>query len=308
MFAQRPASTTWELLTVAGPPPLNLWAWFKPVHAPNSVAIQTPPQLWQVPGGCRCNLRQLADAADIDWLMGWTIAGQFYPVNEQTTAYLDLPLPAPVPGVEPIVILWANVPAESAAPVIPFAMAPTGVVVPAAGAVAAADGQTAIMLDQIESYWHNVLLLDAEIRRARMQLEQCMSRVNSLNRDLNTDEALAADNADKKDWQDARRWLRDSAASLSRSIKEIDVGILSGAGQRHRFEDIIKQHVEPRIPFPGLPQAVLDFEMLHKSAKNVLTAAQTALNKGSADGERRANAVLQRIAVKARSKRNKSRS
>ena len=128
-----------------------------------------------------------------------------------------------------------------------------------------------------------------------------------LNRDLKPEEHLAADNADKKDWQDARRWLRDASAVLAKSIKQIDTGIISGAGQRHRFADIIQQYVEPRRLFPGLKQAVIDFEMHHRTVKNVLMAAQAALNKGSADGERRANTVLNRIAAKMRQRRSNTR-
>ncbi len=51
----------------------------------------------------------------------------------------------------------------------------------------------------------------------------------------------------------------------------------------------------------------MDFEIHHKSAKNVLQAAQTAINKGNSDGERRANAVLQRIHQKARQKSSQTR-
>ena len=163
------------------------------------------------------------------------------------------------------------------------------------------------LFETIASLWLAIQHIETDVRRVRSQLEQATSKLSSLNRDLNPEERLAADNLDKKDWMDARRWLRDSAAVLSKSIKQIDTGIISGAGQRHRFEDIVQQYVEPRIPFPGLKQSVTDFEMHHRTAKNVLMAAQTALSKGSADGERRANTVLQRIAGKVRQRRNNAR-
>lgn len=318
-FSQRPASLQWEacpLLQTAGP---MAWIWFKPPQAPQSVAIRLGPELWQaaevVP---RLTVRTFAAISGINQLQGWTLYGHYVALDPSTEPLLDTLLPTPMMGVDPLLVLWpqrsiTEPPVREVgtppALVPPMMMAPYTASLPVAygtGAGAATPEERA-MLEQIAEYWRVILQLDTEIRRVRMQLEQSVSKVSSLNRELNNEEALAADNADKKDWQDVRRWLRDCAAGLSRSIKEIDIGVMSGAGQRHRFEDMMKQFVEPRIPFAGLPQAVTDFEMFHKSAKNVISAAQSALNKGTADGERRANLVLQRIAGKVRQKRSKAR-
>ncbi len=305
MFEQRSPSTQWEPIPLVPGGPFSLWGWFKPAHAPASVALRTPPELWRNPDIVpHLTVRQLAEATGIDWLHSWMVYGQPYVVDERTEPLLDMPIPTPPAGIDPLVVLWTHpVPAAVASPVV-------GSVLPAASiasGVLPAGVDPTPMFEQIEYYWTAVLQIESDVRRARMQLEQAVGKLASLNRDLNTEEALAADTLDKKEWQDTRRWLRDCMGGLSRSIKEIDVGTLSGAGQRHRFEDLIKNFVQPRIPFPGLPQAVIDFEMHHKTAKNVLTAAQTALNKGSTDGERRANMVLQRIAGKVRQRRSKAR-
>jgi hypothetical protein len=294
-FAARPPSTLWEPIPV-GTGGLAVWAWFKPPHAPQSVTLQLPPEAWQRPEWLALlTLRQLAAAVGLPALQGWTYGGQAVALDPASAPWLDQPLPPPVAGLEPSLILW--VPWEvTAQPTM--AAAPGG---------AAVSGDHEIMFQQMAGYWQALLQLESDLRRVRMQLEQAVSRLSSLNRDLSSEEALAADNQDKKDWQDARRWLRDGAHGLNRSIKEIDIGIISGAGQRHRFDDLMKQHVIPRIPFAGMPQAVVDFEMLHKTAKNVLASAQTVLAKGSADGERRAQAVLNRIGQKQRQRRNKAR-
>ena len=282
---------------------LSVWGWFKPPHAPNSVALQLPPEIWQHPAAAALNVRQLALVTGIDALQGWSVYSQQFPLDERTAPLIDVPIPSPPPGVDPLVILWANIPV---APVLtaPLPIAGASGMAHAMGVVS---GNESSLFEQMEFNWNAILQIESDLRRIRMQLEQAISRVSSLNRDLNTDEAMAADNNDKKDWQDARRWLRDSASGISRSVKEIDVGLLSGAGQRNRFEDMIRDHVRPRVPFPNVEQAAIDFEMFHKSAKNVMQAAQTALAKGTADGERRANAVLRRIASKARTKRSQRR-
>lgn len=302
-FSLRLPSTNWEPVPISSQPPLAVWGWFKPPQAPNSVVLQTPPELWRA--GQALTVRHLAAAAGIEALIGWTVYGQHMVWDEQTAALLDLPLPCPAVGGDAQVILW------SAATAATSVMAPP-VATPAYSAPGAAGDlrpgeDPGPLFDLIASYWSAIQHIEIDVRRARKQLEQALARLTGLNRDLNTEEAAAADNLDKKDWQDARRWLRDGAAGLSRCIKEIDIGALSGAGQRHRFEDIFNRYVQPRIPFPGLQQAVIDFEMHQKTAQSVLQSAQSALSKGSADGERRANAVLQRIAGKIRQRRNKAR-
>lgn len=303
-FEQRSPSTGWEpvVLSASGQP--VVWGWFKPAHAPTSVAFNIPLPVWsQSEQAAHITIRRLAEAAGVDALQGWTVFGQNYPCDTQSLSYLDLPVPAPPAGLEPLIVLWSQ-----SAPVFPSS--PPGMSVgysAAATPPASANPNAAALFDQMQYHWSGIQQLETELRRARMQLEQAASRLSSLNRDLSADEANSADNNDKKDWQDARRWLRDGAAGLTRSIKEIDVGIVSGAGQRHRFDDLMKTYVQPRVSFQGMEQSAIDFEMFHKSAKNVLSAAQVALSKGGADAERRANAVLQRIAAKARARRTKHR-
>jgi hypothetical protein len=294
-FTVRLPSSTWEAVAVSVDPPVSVWAWFKPPHAPNSVTVHIPDEVRLFAG--ILTLRRLAMATGIEQLLGWTIAGQPYQLDDRTAALLDAPLPPPTPGVDPQIILWT--------PLVAAPM-PQPMLMPTASALPGGE-DPGPLFEMIEYFWSSIQQIESELRRTRMQLEQAISRLSSLNRDLNTEEALAADSLDKKDWQEARRWLKDCAAPLSRSVKEIDVGIISGAGQRGRFEDLYRQYVVPRIPFAGLKQAAVDFEMHNKSAKNVLQAAQTALSKGSSDGERRAHAVLNRLAGKIRQRRNKAR-
>lgn len=301
-FAQRAPSTSWEGVPLPTSPPLVVWGWYKPPHAPTAVALQLPGELWQGSGATgQLTLRLLATAVGMETLLGWTIYGQYYHFHAQTASFVDIPL-SPPPGENPQVILWsqsANLPT--------FSMPVPEMVPQTVGGDLLPGEDPNPYFDLIEFYWTNILYIESEVRRARLQLDHSISKLHALDRDLTFDELYAADSADKQQWQDARRWLRDAAASLSRSIKEIDVGLLSSAGQRNRFLDLYEQFVKVRIAFPSLKQAAVDFEMHHKSAKNVLQAAQSALHKGMSDGERRANAVLQRIHQKARQKSNQAR-
>ncbi|MFO0917542.1 MAG: hypothetical protein U0872_04415 [Planctomycetaceae bacterium] len=289
-FTQRMASTGWEQVILDATQQVFVWAWFKPVPAPNSIILQLPAALWQRPAALCClTIRQLVAATGLESLAGWTYGGQFVAADQNSFAWLDAGLPPPT-GADPQLILWSQAVLPAAMPAQPSL---------AAGAMDLLPGESPeSLLDMIDYSWRSVLYLEADIERARMQLDGSMSRLNSLDRDLSFEEAQAADNLDKKDWVDARRFLRSAAHSLSRSIKEIHTGTLSAAGQRNRFEAMYQQYVKPRIPFPGMRQAAVDFEMHFKTARNILQAAQSVLSKGTQDAERRANSVLQRIAGK----------
>ncbi len=317
-FPSRAPSTAWEIVPLPTNPSVALWVWFQPGHAPDSVVFQLPPELWQTnPAMSQVSLRLLAGAAGIDSLRGWSLYGQSYPLDAQTVRLLDAALPPPPPGVDPQVVLWAQ--PSMAQPMFPQPMLPQPM--PHQSMTAPASNPETIIgigelmpgenpgpyFDLINSCWTNIQYIESDVRRARAQLEQSASRLSSLNRDLTFDELQASDSVDRQNWQDARRSLRDAAGGLSRSIKEIDVGLLSSAGQRNKFLDLMERYVKPRVPFPGLKQAALEFEAHHKSAKNVLQAAQTAINKGGTESERRANSILQRIRQKGRQKSNQTR-
>lgn len=316
-FAQRTPSTKWEAILLPTTPVVAVWGWFKPAHAPNSVVLRLPPELWQagVPAE-KLTLGLFVSTTGVDPLIGWTLFGQMILLNEDTLKWLEARLPPPPPDGDQLLILWSTpmtLPLMAGAAVgVP--QLPMAAQVPAAPPSLA--GQAGDLLPgedpgplfgAMAAFWTNILYLESDIRRARMQLEQSASKLSSLNRDLSFEEQQAADSVDRQNWMDARRWLRDAAGTVSKSIKEIDVGLLSSAGQRNKFADLIERCIQPRIPFPGMKQTAVEFEMHHKAARILLQTAQTAISKGTADGERRANGVLSRIATKIQQKSVKSR-
>jgi hypothetical protein len=161
------------------------------------------------------------------------------------------------------------------------------------------------MFSAIEADWNAIRILEAQLSGLRKQLNSQLTKLTSLNRDLSPDERLAADNADTRDWQDARRWLRDGAAVLSRVLKAHDIGVTSAAGNRNQFEDLIDRVVTPRRPIDGLATIQQQFESHRKTVQSLQTEMQSALNGPGRDGEMKANTVLSKIRSKMRGAKGK---
>ena len=255
----------------------------------------------------RLSIRQLVVATGLDsaQILCWTLNGMTFDGGGGTSPLLDQLLPPPVAEVNLDISVWMTPAQQPLWPGFPpafpgFSDSATGPPAFAAGSVSATDAQ---LLDAIESTWNAVLNLETRVATMRKELGSNISRINSLNRDLSADERRTCDSKDIQDWNDARRWLRDSHSVLSRSVKEIDVGTTSGAGRRHKFEEIYRNHVVPRLPFPGLTQAVNEFDSYRKILQSVIAAAQASISKAGREAEQRANSVLHRVAAKMRASR-----
>jgi hypothetical protein len=308
MFLEhRPPSANWEPVSLDPTGLRVVWAWFRPASVPSGLIVAVPAALFQdAVLAPRLSIRQLIAAAGLDpaMILCWVLNGMQFDAMAGTSPLLDQPLPPPQSDGNLEVSVWM-------APLPQPAWA--GYQMPMYGQTPDFTQQTSFqtggsdsdqhMLGVIETYWNDILQLEVRIGSIRKELSASLSRMNSLNRDLNADERCACDSKDIQEWTDARRWLRDSISVLSRSVKEIDVGTTSGAGKRHRFEEIYQQQVVPKIPFEGLAQAVNEFESYRKTVQNVLASAQGGLSRAGRDAEQRASSVLRRVAAKVRSHR-----
>jgi len=306
LLEQRPPSANWESVPLEPSGQLAVWAWFRPASVPNGLMLSLPAALFANPelaGWLSVRPMIIAAGLDPNRIYGWGVNGMSFDAAGGMSPLLDQPLPPPPVGANLDVTVWmipvmppAWSDSSSVIPIPPAASGPAAYATP--GNLSQSDFQ---MLEAIGTSWDGILQLEARVSLVRKELTGALSRVSSLNRDLNSDERRTADSRDIQDWSDARRWLRDSQALLSRSVKEIDLGTTSGAGQRHRFEEIYRKYVEPRVAFAGLAQAVNEFESHRKTIQNVLASAQATVARSGRDAEQRANGVMQRIRTKMRS-------
>ncbi|VAX37968.1 Mobile element protein [hydrothermal vent metagenome] len=294
-FEQRAPSTVWELLPATSSLPSSVWVWFKPTFAPQSLVFQIPDETWQQIPPVQLTLRQLLQAAEVpvEKVLKWHLHGNIYEGMDGTNPLFDqIILPAEggiVPAIN--VSLQVSVPQSIA----PSSLSPAVVI----------EKGVSEWMEEIEEDWNESLKLEAKLVLLRKQVVGLLSRLNSLNRELTTEEQLCGDRQDLTEWQDARRWLRDSIGRLSRLMKELDIGITSPAGKRSGFEQIYEQHILPRQPFEGLEQSQRDFKTHHKALQTLLSRLTVANNNANTDGVNRAQRILSKISAKARQARSK---
>ncbi len=307
LLVQRNPSVNWEPIPFDASGQLVAWVWFRPAAVPTGMMFVLPPTLFADANlAARLSVRQLVAATGLDpsQILGWTVGRLNFDAVGGTSPLLDQLLPPPPADANLDLSVWMVPVPQPGWPAPP----PVGAAYPAAmGQMAYApsggSAEDAQLLGAIESCWNSVLQIEVRVATLRKDLGTAISRLNSLNRDLSSDERRTCDSKDLQEWADARRWLRDSISVMSRSVKEIDVGTTSGAGRRHRFEEMYRDHVVPRIPFPGLQQAVNEIETYRKILQSVVASAQASLAKAGRDAESRANSVLQRVGAKMRARR-----
>lgn len=155
----------------------------------------------------------------------------------------------------------------------------------------------------IEADWRAIEQLERQLASVTKQLNSQAAKLQSLNRDLSTHERMAADSNDIKDWNDVRRMLRDGAANISKQVRAFDIGTVSAAGNRNRFQEIFENHVKPKVPFDNMVGVAQEFEAHRKVCQNLLTQSASALSGAQRDAEGRARSTLSRISSKAKARR-----
>lgn len=123
-FARRPPSQAWEPITAPDRLPNSAWAWFKPPAVPHGLILRIAPEAFQSAAPTtQWTMRQLLLAADIDpaCVIMWRVNGVALPAAGGTNPLLDLPVPAPVPGADPNIVIAIALPAM---PVLPPAFPP----------------------------------------------------------------------------------------------------------------------------------------------------------------------------------------
>lgn len=296
LFAQRPASQAWEVVTLPTNPPLQLWAWFKPVATPTAVMLQVPPTGIAM----TFTVRQALHGIGIDpaAVPTCSLFGFWFPGDGGTSPHFDQPVSGPAPGGDPNIVAYVDVPG---------AVAPAPVAMPAGDEAPPLDAQAREIFKSFERDWKTAQSAERQLGGLKKNLTDMQQRLNTMNRDLTGDEALYADRADLEDWRDARRFLRDAAQRLSKVVKEFVAGETTYAGKRMWFEEIYDSYVSSQTPFAGMEEARGEFEYYRRTIQNLCDRMQAAYHHAQHEGITKAQNVLSRIAIKVAAKKAKGR-
>lgn len=293
-FAQRPASQTWEIVSIPTNPPVALWAWFKPPHAPSAIMLQVPPAAATQPPAF--TVRQTLPALGVDptAVQSCSLFGLWFSGEGGTSPQFDQPVNGPPPGADPNVVIYVEAPAVAASSATSDSDGPSN------------DRKRAIFRS-FERDWKSTRNAQRQLDGLQKQLLDMQTRLTTMNRDLTPDEALYAERSDHDDWRDARRWLRDSSNRLSKCVKELIAGETTYAGKNQWFEQIYRDYISTQTQFPGMEEARGEFEFHRRTIQNLCDRMQSAYHHAQQEGIQRAQVVLSRIAVKVASKRAKGR-
>jgi hypothetical protein len=296
---QRPPSTGWEPIPLPETPETPAFAWFRPASIPTGIVFHLPAS---PPDSKPLSLRRILELTGIDarLVLSWAVQGQSFPGLQGTNPLLQEPLPPPRPGIDPSVIVIVAAPVPLSPPIAPI---PVAAPAPPAAPPPSTDHNSGSLFAAIESDWNAIRQLEAQLAGQRKQLNGLFARLQSLNRDMTPEEKRAADNQDNREWQDVRRWLRDTIAVASRAIRAYDIGVTSAAGNRNRFEDFYTNFVKSRRPTGDLSGWALQFESHRKTVQSLQVELNAALTNCGRDGEQRAQQFLSRIAAKIRRSR-----
>ena len=308
LLSQKNPSVNWEPLPIDHSGQLVVWAWFRPATVPTGMMLVIPAALFTDANiVARLTLRQLVAFAGLDpsQILCWTINGMNFDSVGGTSPLLDQILPFPPNGGNLDVSIWMAAIPQPVWPATPaygseFSLSS---VPPHGYGSGGISSEEQLLLEAIESNWKDVIALEVRVASLRKEIGSVSARLSTLNRDLSSHERLVCTTKDLGDWADCRRALRDAITVMNRSVKEIDLGTTSGAGRRHQFEEIHQNHVILRLPFPGIKQAVNEFETYRKILHSVIGAAQASLTRGGREAEMRASSFLTRVHAKAMSKR-----
>jgi hypothetical protein len=123
---------------------------------------------------------------------------------------------------------------------------------------------------ELESRWNAILGLEASMETLRISMDALRAEMEATSRKtLTADEKVHALNADVAQWNKAKSRVLFALPKAREFIHRSTWA--AGTPERKELEELFKNHVRPRVPFPQMDQVVEQLESLLK-ARQVLSA------------------------------------
>jgi hypothetical protein len=290
-FSEQPPSKQWAALKYRGETAAEVW--FKPEGEPFALTIRIPQKSFQIPGmGPRLTAENLLKAVGIP-------AAEVESCRHDGASHSDLGHPLSPPP-EDVTHLTLHV--HLRPPPQPVAAEQSGEPeVPEA------------RWQDLEARWNAILGLEARIDGQRISMETLRGELEGLSRKaLTSDEKVHALSADLAQWNKVKARLPHAVPKVKDFIHRATWA--AGTPERKKLEEIVKNHIRPRVPFPQLDQVVEQMESLlkdrqvlsghgtsvYQECKNISADVQGALR--TLQGNAASNAAKKRGATASRGK------
>jgi hypothetical protein len=296
-FSEQPPSKQWAALKYRGDKFAEVW--FKPEDEPFGLTFRIPRESFQIPGmGELLTAGNLLKAVGLatEEVVSWRHEGAS-PGTSHADTDLGRPLPPPPQDATHLNLYvtlkplpQAVAPGEGGEPEIPEAK-----------------------WQDLESRWKAILGLEASMETLRISMEALRAELEgSSRRALTADEKVHALNADVAQWTKAKSRI---VYALPRAREFIHRATwAAGTPERKKLEEVFKNHIGPRVPFPQVDEVVEQLESLlkdrqvlsahgssiYQDCKSIATEVQGTLRALQANAA--ANASKKRGANKARGK------
>jgi hypothetical protein len=276
-FSEQPPSKEWVALRHRGEKIAEVW--FKPDDEPFALTFRIPQSSFHLPGiAQRLTTENLLKAVGIVTtdVESWRSEGA-------SSSEPGHPLPPPSADVPHLLLHVRLKPppeavasTESTAPEIPEeennaqpAPAAASPTVPAAPEI------TEERWQDLEARWNAILGLEASIDTMRISLEGLRGEMEAASRKtLMGDEKVHAFNADVAVWTKAKSRVTYSLPKLKEFLHRATWA--AGTPERKNLEELFKNYVRHRIPFPQIDQIPEQLEYLLKD-RQVLSSHGTTV-------------------------------
>jgi hypothetical protein len=258
-FSEQPPSQQWAALTCRGGKIAEVW--FKPEGEPFGLTFRVPQESFQIPGmGQRLTTENLLKAVAIatEEVDSWGLGSVSHSGMDGSDPELRNPLPQPPPDASHLSIHVRLKP-------------PQAVPHHESGDLEVPEETWQVLEDR----WKALLGVEAAMDTLRISMEGLLTELEaSWRRTLTADEKVYALAADVVQWNKAKSRVHHALPKAREFIHRATWAM--GTPERKKLEELFKNHIQPRVPFPELDQVFEQLESLHKD-RQVLSAQGTTV-------------------------------
>ena len=262
-FSEQPPSKQWATLKYRGEKIAEVW--FKPEGEPFALLFRVPHGSFQIPEvGQQLSPESLLKSVGVaaDEVESWRCEGVADAASElgdplspppQADSHLELHVRLK-PPIEPALCPAASAPCdpEGPPPEVPQEK-----------------------WQDLEVRWRAILGLEANIDSLRLRMDSVRVELeSSLKKTLSPDERVHALNADVAQWNKAKSRAHFALPKAKEFIHRATWA--AGTPEKKKLDDVFKNHIQPRIPFPELDQVPEQLDYLQK-LRQVLSAQGTTV-------------------------------